>query len=115
MSIHTMEATTDDSTQSDCNSPKIESCEVAVAGLTSAEISSMSRAQLVETIRMVRMPVLRDEVNLALAAYERDTLERLVFLTQRYCRHRLGGKDHGFHYTPWHIACTKSDQNTKPQ
>ena len=67
----------------------VASAEERVARLCDQEISRMSSDELVELIRSVRMPALREDVNRTLPAYARSTLERLVHLTRRYCRNRL--------------------------
>ena len=61
-----------------------------IAYLTDREIAHMSRDQLVDTIRAARLPVIRKGVNRTLPHYDRETLERLVFLTRRCCHDRRG-------------------------
>lgn len=57
-----------------------------VAALSSREISRMSSEEMVQVIRAIRMPHLREGVNERLPYLGEDTLRRLVFLTRRYCR-----------------------------
>lgn len=57
-----------------------------VASLSQKEIRAMSNAQIAETIRTVRSTHLRPEVAENLGFLDRATLERLLYLTQRYCR-----------------------------
>jgi hypothetical protein len=65
--------------------PPTASSEEHFTGLTAREISNLSSSQLVDIIRAVRLPVLRDEVLESMASYDRKSLERLVLATQR-CR-----------------------------
>jgi hypothetical protein len=69
----------------------------------------MSCENLVRIIRAMRLPMLRADVNRNLDGCDRPTLERLVYLTQRTCRHQLGGDDYGLHHTPWDMASKDSD------
>lgn len=64
--------------------------EERIAHMTDDEITRMSRDQLVDRIRAARLPVIRKDVNRALPHYDRETLERLVFLIRRCCYERRG-------------------------
>lgn len=62
--------------------------KAAVAELSPAQIDGMSRADMVRVIRAARMPLLRPDVEQHLEEYDRATLQRLVYLARRTCRHQ---------------------------
>ncbi len=70
--------------------PPVE--ESRIADLSPGQISRLDSDQLVDIIRAVRLPVLRQDALESMPGYDRATLERLVFLTQRCCRHRRGDR-----------------------
>lgn len=53
--------------------------------LTAREISELSSDQLVDIVRKLRLPIVRDEILESIASYDRNSLEQLVLSTQR-CR-----------------------------
>lgn len=60
-----------------------------VAALSTEQVFELKRSQLIDIIRSVRASHLRPGVLERLPQMDGDTLRRLVFLTRRYCRHRL--------------------------
>ena len=60
-----------------------------IAGLSAEDILELKRSELIDLIRSVRASHLRPGVLERLPQMDGDTLRRLVFLTRRYCRHRL--------------------------
>jgi hypothetical protein len=60
-----------------------------VAALSSREISRMSCEEMVQVIRAIRLPHLREGMNDRLPYLGEETLRRLVFLTRRYCRNLI--------------------------
>jgi len=60
-----------------------------VAALSAEQILELKRSELIDVIRSVRASHLRPGVLERLPQMDGDTLRRLVFLTRRYCRHRL--------------------------
>ena len=69
--------------------PVEEGCRTAeLAALSTDQILSMSREELIEVIRAARGRHLRPGVLERLPQMDLDTLQKLVFLTRRYCRNQ---------------------------
>ena len=62
-----------------------DSDDASPPSLTSREVSELNSDQLVDIVRKLRLPVLRDENLESMASYDRKSLEQLVLATQR-CR-----------------------------
>ncbi len=60
-----------------------------VAALSAEQILELKRSEAIDLIRSVRASHLRPGVIERLPQMDGITLRRLVFLTRRYCRHRL--------------------------
>jgi hypothetical protein len=60
-----------------------------VAALSAEQILELKRSESIDLIRSVRSSHLRPGVIERLPQMDGITLRRLVFLTRRYCRHRL--------------------------
>jgi hypothetical protein len=62
--------------------------DATIADLSPQEISRMIRDELVRVIRGARLRQLNTASDKHLEYYDRSTLERLVYLARRCCRHR---------------------------
>jgi hypothetical protein len=60
-----------------------------IATLSGEQIERMSNEHIVSAIRAVRASHLREDVAENLPYMDRPTLERLLYLTRRYCRNTL--------------------------
>jgi hypothetical protein len=62
--------------------------KIAIAEISPIQISQMTCNEMVRVIRAAKMPLLRKDVSEHLELYDRDTLERLVYLARRCCRNQ---------------------------
>jgi hypothetical protein len=62
--------------------------DATIADLSAMKISQMTRDELVRVIKAARLPQLNSATGEHLELYDRRTLERLIFLARRCCRHR---------------------------
>jgi len=73
------------------NSSKCDGAEwdkASVAGLSQLQISQFSPEEMVRVIYAANMSLLRFELDRRLEFYDRQTLERLVYLARRCCRNQ---------------------------
>ena len=63
--------------------------ESTTAALSDHDISALSTEVLVRLLQSIRVPIYENQVATQLEYLNRDTLERMVYLTRRYCRNRM--------------------------
>ena len=59
-----------------------------VAGLAPTQISRMTCDELVRVVLAAQLPLLQPEIKARLECYDRQKLERLVYLARRCCRNQ---------------------------
>jgi len=59
-----------------------------IAEISPTQVSQMTCNEMVQVIRAAKMPLLRKDVSEHLESYDRETLERLVYLARRCCRNQ---------------------------
>jgi len=62
--------------------------KATIAELTPDDICRMTRSELVRVIRSAGMPLPREKDFEQLELHDRETLQRLVYLTRRCCRNQ---------------------------